>query len=283
MVSVIVTTYNRKELLSKTLKAILDQTYKDFELIVVDNYSDYDFEKLIQQFNDKRIRAYRNQNNGIIATNRNYAIRKAKGEFLAFCDDDDIWYPNKLERCIEEIKSNDLIYHKLITNTGVIFESVNLYGKALQYLSTGNYIAYSSVFMRKEIAFKAGLLDEDPLLVAVEDYDFWLRISKITNKFMLIDEILGQYYIGNNNTSSNFKQVERLFNLYNKRKSMLPIKYRVQMNSYISFMAARKCHKKGQFYNAIKYYKNSIVNIYSMKTIIKSLCGFFLSLIRFKY
>ena len=281
MVSVIVTTYNRKEQLAKTLNAILNQTYKDFELIVVDNYSNYDFEKFIQQFNDKRIRAYRNENNGIIATNRNFAIKKAKGEFLAFCDDDDIWYPQKLERCVEAIKSNDLIHHKLITNTGIVFDSINLYGKALQYLSAGNYIAYSSVFMRKEIAIKADLLDEDPLLVAVEDYDFWLRISMITDKFIFIDEILGQYYIGNN-ISSNFKDVERLFNLYNKRKSMLPIKYRIQMNSYISFMAARKCHKEEKFFNAIKYYKNCLVNIYPIKTAIKSLGGILLSIMRLK-
>ena len=283
MVSVIVTTYNRKELLSKTLKAILNQTYKDFELIVVDNYSDYDFEQLIQQFNDKRIRAFRNQNNGIIATNRNYAIRKAKGEFLAFCDDDDIWYPNKLERCLEEIKDNDILYHKLVTNTGFVMETENIYGKAIQYLSKRNYLAYSSVFLRKEIAFNVGLLDEDPLLVAVEDYDFWIRISTLSNKFGYIDEILGQYYVGNDNMSYKFENIERLFNLYYKRKSILPFKYRVQMYSNLSFMMARIYHKEGEFINSMKYYKNSFIDIYSVKIMVKSFCGYFLSLLRIKY
>ena len=72
--SVIVTTYNRPSLLNETIKSILNQTFVDFELIVVDNFSNYNFFQLIKSYNDKRIKAFQNQNNGVIATNRNYGI-----------------------------------------------------------------------------------------------------------------------------------------------------------------------------------------------------------------
>ena len=97
-VSVIVTTFNRKLFLTEALNSILNQTFKDFELIIVDNYSDYDFIAHINSFKDKRIRAYQNENNGVIAVNRNFGLKKAKGEYLAFCDDDDIWFKEKLKR-----------------------------------------------------------------------------------------------------------------------------------------------------------------------------------------
>lgn len=83
-VSVIVTTYNRKEYLAETIQSILNQTFQDFELIVVDNYSNYDFFGLMKSFNSEKITAFQNQNNGIIAVNRNFGIKLAKGEFIAF-------------------------------------------------------------------------------------------------------------------------------------------------------------------------------------------------------
>ena len=109
LISVIVTTYNRKELLSTTIKSILNQTYSNLELIVVDNYSGYDFNDYMNSFNDERIKAFQNQNNGIIAINRNFGITKAKGEYLAFCDDDDYWVDEKLEQQIKHVIDNEAI------------------------------------------------------------------------------------------------------------------------------------------------------------------------------
>ena len=76
LVSVVVTTYNRKEMLKITIKSILNQTYDNIELLIIDNYSNYDFFNFISSFNDSRIKAFQNKNNGIIAVNRNYGINK---------------------------------------------------------------------------------------------------------------------------------------------------------------------------------------------------------------
>ena len=106
LVSVIVTTFNRKELLAKTIHSILSQTYKNFELVVIDNLSNYDFFSHIKSFGDDRIVAFQNQNSGIIAVNRNFGIKKAKGEYIAFCDDDDLWHPNKIEEQLMHFDKN---------------------------------------------------------------------------------------------------------------------------------------------------------------------------------
>ncbi len=115
-VSVIVTTFNRKFFLTETINSILNQSYKDFELIVVDNYSDYNFISHIKSFKDKRIRAFQNQNNGVISINRNFGIKKAKGKYLAFCDDDDIWFKEKLDLQIKKIREKkcDLVSSNMI-------------------------------------------------------------------------------------------------------------------------------------------------------------------------
>ena len=149
IVSVIVTTYNRQEYLSETIRSILNQTFQDFELIIVDNFSNYDFFSLIYSFNSDKITALQNDNQGIIASNRNVGIRKAQGEFIAFCDDDDIWIPEKLENQIQVFgnKKNDLVY----TNSILFFKSGEIVktnytptSNLLQLLQT-NHITLSSV------------------------------------------------------------------------------------------------------------------------------------------
>ena len=95
-VSVIVTTFNRQKFLLRTLMSIVNQTYKNLEIIVVDNYSNYDFFGLIKSIGDSRIKAYQNQNHGIVAKNRNFGSKVSTGSFLAFCDDDDFWFKDKI-------------------------------------------------------------------------------------------------------------------------------------------------------------------------------------------
>ena len=109
LVSVVVTTYNRKEMLKITIKSILNQTYNNIELLIIDNYSNYDFFNFISSFNDSRIKAFQNKNNGIIAVNRNYGINKSIGNYIAFCDDDDYWNKFKLSDQIKFFKNEKVI------------------------------------------------------------------------------------------------------------------------------------------------------------------------------
>ena len=103
LVSVIVSTHNRADLLCETLDSILSQTYENFELIVVDDGSTDNTEEVVKRHSAGRINYLKIDNWGGPARPRNIGIEKAKGKYIAFCDDDDIWLPKKLEKQINYI------------------------------------------------------------------------------------------------------------------------------------------------------------------------------------
>ena len=105
-VSVIITTYNRAHLVGKAIKSVLNQTFQDFELIVVDDGSTDNTEEVINSFNDTRIRYIRHKINKGGNAARNTGLRNSKGEYIAFLDSDDEWLPEKLERQLEVFKKS---------------------------------------------------------------------------------------------------------------------------------------------------------------------------------
>ena len=115
-ISVIIPTYNRVSLLKKAIYSVLTQTYKDFEIIIIDNYSTDGTLKYLQQLNDKRVNFYQVRNNRIIAKSRNFGISKSLGKYIAFLDDDDWWDKNKLlESNLKLNEGFDLVYHNVFT------------------------------------------------------------------------------------------------------------------------------------------------------------------------
>jgi glycosyltransferase involved in cell wall biosynthesis len=218
-VSVIVTTYNRKEYLTETIRSILDQTYQDFELIVVDNYSNYDFLSLIEGFKSEKIVPFQNRNNGIIAVNRNMGIKHAKGEFIAFCDDDDLWLPHKLERQIYLLNDNPQI--SLIAGNSITFldndknkvqtirKHKTCYNISLNNLIKRNQINLSTVLIRKA-SLKDLLFPEDYALLVVEDYLLWLNLKIKGCVLAIINDDLIYY---RKNTQSQFSMNNNNINL----------------------------------------------------------------------
>jgi len=184
-VSVIIPTYNREHFLKKTIESILKQTFKDFELIIVDNYSTDNTEKIIGSYDDKRIRYFKHQNNGIIAVNRNFAIKHAKGELIAFCDDDDLWLPEKLEQQVIAFEQDHEL--GLVCTNGFSFDEKRIrkqFQKTKDHYITfnelliDNTVACCSVMVRRKILDDIGVFDESRELLTAEDYHLWLRIAK---------------------------------------------------------------------------------------------------------
>ena len=114
LVSIIIPTYNHANFLGKALRSLLDQTFKNWEALVIDNQSSDGTNKIIKKFKDSRIKYFKISNKGIIAKSRNLGIKASKGKWIAFLDSDDWWTKNKLEVCVKNISRNvDLIYHDL--------------------------------------------------------------------------------------------------------------------------------------------------------------------------
>ena len=97
-VSVIIPTYNRAHLLSRAIKSVLNQTFQDFEIIIVDDASTDDTDKLVVSFHDSRVRYIQHEKNHGGGAVRNSAIKQAQGDYIAFLDSDDEWLPEKLEK-----------------------------------------------------------------------------------------------------------------------------------------------------------------------------------------
>lgn len=231
-ISVIVTTYNRPKLLKETLQSILNQTYVDFELIVVDNNSNYDFFKLIESFNDNRIIAYQNENDGVIAVNRNFGIKKSKGQYIAFCDDDDTWTFDKLESQLKYLKNDkfDLVY----SNTKLIFENgstkftnfTNI--NSLSKLLKQNHITLSSVIVKKSLSL---FFNENKNFITVEDYELWIRLIQQGLRFKFVEKPLVNWRVLNNSMSqkskSNNEKVNIKFRIFLLTKYNFSIKLKL--------------------------------------------------------
>lgn len=202
-VSVIIPTYNRANLIRETINSVLNQTYQNFEILIIDDGSTDNTKTVVQSFKDSRIKYILQKHCGLPAKARNKGLNVAKGEFIAFLDSDDIWLPQKLGKQIDIIEKNPDIL--LVSTNGITFPSKYPFkffsikeNKRISFrlLLKGNFVKNSSVLMKKSVIDAIGLLDENFQLKAMEDYDYWLRLLKYKDKSILIlKEILIKYRI----------------------------------------------------------------------------------------
>ena len=113
--SVVIPTYNHEVFLEKAVKSVLNQTFSDYEIIIIDNYSDDNTENLIKNLNNKNIKFIKNRNHGILAKSRNIGIEQSKSEWIAFLDSDDIWWQDRLKVLFDFIKKHNN-YEVICTN-----------------------------------------------------------------------------------------------------------------------------------------------------------------------
>jgi glycosyltransferase involved in cell wall biosynthesis len=265
LVSVIMPTYNHAKFIGRAIASVLNQTYPNFELIIIDNYSEDDTEKIVVSYVDARIIYLKFRNNGVIAAGRNNGIKHANGEYIAFLDSDDWWYSNKLEIVEKYLHKADIVYHDLDTHTekGKRFRKPTQ-GRHLKrpvfvdLMTKGNAIANSSVVVRKSIIEQVGGLCEDKSLISKEDFDLWLRISRITEEFVFIRKSLGAYWCdGGNMSKSSEQQIQRLKKRHDKFIEFLIDKDRELAERLVNYSTGRTYAKLDLTNKAIESFKIS--------------------------
>jgi len=180
--SVIIPTYNRKKFLEKSVTSVLEQSYDNFELIVVDDGSSDETHLFMNQVKDSRI-SFIKQPHGGVSRARNTALHAAKGDFYAFLDSDDLWTKEKLEKTVQYIQKFPAIsiFHteEIWYRHGKLLNQKKKHTKPTGFVYKKTLplcaIGMSTSIVKKQVFEKVGIFDES--LQACEDYDFWLRAS----------------------------------------------------------------------------------------------------------
>ena len=209
-VSVIIPTYNRAHLLERSMRSVLAQTFKDFELIVVDDGSSDNTSEVVKKFSDARIRYVKHKINRGGAAARNTGINLAKGDFIAFQDSDDEWLLEKLEKQIR-------LFESCGSHTGVVYCGFIKFnkGNALYYppanvqqkdgnlslqILRGNFISTQTLLIRRECFSIAGYFDER--LSRFQDWEMIIRLAQSFN-FCLVDQPLIVVYSTSDSLTNN--------------------------------------------------------------------------------
>jgi len=183
LVSVVVPAYNVERYIDECLKSIFGQTYKNIEVIVVYTASEDGTYQMLHKYLD-RIKLVKTERRLPISRIRNLGVRKAIGDYTAFCDADDYWHLKKLERQIETHLSN---YGAGLTYTDVITISENAQEVSrtrsqeweFRRFLDGHFITFSSVVVETKLIKEAGLFDER--IQFAEDFDLLIRLGRLTN------------------------------------------------------------------------------------------------------
>jgi glycosyltransferase involved in cell wall biosynthesis len=184
-VSVIIPTFNRSSVIIRAINSVLNQSNKDFELIVVDDGSTDETELLLAPLIDSgSIKYFKRENRGV-STARNFGVEKSSGEWVSFLDSDDEWLHNKLQEQLDFLKNNSglcIVYGQEIwlrNGTRVNQRAVHqkfggqIFDKCVQQC----FIAPSSVMIKANVFHEMGGFDQE--FVVCEDYDLWLKISSL--------------------------------------------------------------------------------------------------------
>lgn len=257
-ISVLIPTYNCDAYVHEAINSVLNQTYKNFEIIVVDDGSTDNTKDVLRPYEEKKLITYIYQNNSVPAVARNTGILNSSGDYIAFLDADDLWMPEKLEKMIKKINDKKKF--------GMVITSVNfvdLYGNILR---TTNYdqmtedeikeilmerciVVMSSVLIQREVFEHIGLFDEN--LTYAEDWDFFYRLAR-EYRIGIINEPLTVYRVRESSLMRDRAKREKLFN---DTFAVVEKIYAYPENS--------KCKHKKKFFYANFYRQYGTYDLYS--------------------
>ena len=225
-VSIVIPLYNAEPFIVETLESVREQSFTDWEAVVVDDGSTDRSLEAAHSVTDPRIRVLRQNNQGPSAA-RNLALENSSGEWIATLDADDLWTPDKLQHQLDAATRH---------RADLVFGPAQLFGdphqqrayekheyvlagqSALRKMISRNHVPHSSVLMRRQAVLEAGGYAED--IHGTEDYDLWLRLLMAGAKFVYDPRAIVHYRVSGASVSSNKARMKRMTRVVLQRRRM---------------------------------------------------------------
>ncbi len=282
-ISIIIPTYNRADLLPRTINSVLNQTLQDFELFIIDDGSTDTTAEIVDQFikKDSRIKYIRQENSGGAASPKNNAIQFCTGKYIAYLDHDDEWFPAKLEKQYnlfeQSMKKLGLVSCNVLMIKNKHIEGIHQISKYKSIedvlLHAGDYaFSNSSMMIPRAVINIVGPRDEN--LKIFEDLDFTIRVVLAGYDIDFVDETLVNYYIEETNFSKDFKRASPDYERFIS-------KYKTLLEKYPKIFAVYHRHLgtmhllAGETSEARKSFADSIRMDPSIRNIVTACCALF--------
>lgn len=273
MISIIIPTYNREKTIFKSVESVINQTYKDIEIIIVDDNSTDRTEEIVKSFEDNRIKYIKLDRNLGACNARNIGINESRGEFIAFQDSDDIWKKNKLEKQIRFLEETnaDIVacaFNFITKNSMEKKPSINIHEVNYIDIIRENFISTQTILGKRQ-CFEEYKFDID--MPRFQDWELIIRLCKKYNIFFQMDSLV-DVYLQNDSISKNNKNAIKALNLiieknndfFRDNKKMLSYYYR-----RMAEFSERDKENSIEFY--IKALKIDPINIKNIAKFIQSL------------
>jgi len=286
LVSCVLTTYNRSKILKRAITSVLNQTYTNIELIIIDDNSKDNTSDVVKIINNKRIKYIRNTSNKGLSYNRNLGASLSKGEFVAFIDDDDEWFPLKIEKQLlifERDKSDKLglVYTwSIMTNSkkniGIL--APNLTGEIFKHSIDDQPITNGSTWLIKKEVFKK--IKFDTAIKRGIDGDFVRQISLLYHVDVLMETMV-HYHVGHGFQRITSNEKDSIVSAIKAHKITLNkfsnqiLQHPLQTSSLLSFLALDYIRIQ-EYKNAYKYFMEAFKTSLLSKKLYKNLLKAFL-------
>ena len=264
--TVIIPLFNKEEYIASAIESVLNQTYKNFELIIVNDGSTDSSLQIAEKFKDPKIQLFSKNNSGESSA-RNFGIEKASGDFIAFLDADDEWLESFLSQFNQAIKLNGgnkffAIGYYIKENNGVV-KNINIKTK-ITYIKI-NFEQYLKLSLKKQIATSNTVAIHSSLVKEIEgfkvglkrgpDRDYWLRIMLLEGNLLFINSFGAIYHREANNRVCNTTNIsakeDMIFNLSEYREKIHLKKNVKTLHQYLSYFALNR---------SLEFYRNKNFN-----------------------
>ncbi|MGM9850501.1 MAG: glycosyltransferase family 2 protein [Bacilli bacterium] len=237
-VSIIIPVHNSEKYILECMNSVINQTYKNLEIILIDDKSTDNSVNIIKSIKDKRIRLIELKQNSGAAIARNKGIEASTGDYICFLDSDDYWKLKKIEKQVKYIKDKAFIYSEYL----YLSENKTHIAHVPKSLTYEELLKNSAIFTSTVMLNMKYLNKEDiymPNMRMGQDYGAWYKILKKINIAYGMQEVLSIYRVGNISLSSNkFKAIKRTWNLYKQEE--LPLLKRIHCFICYAYNAVKR-------------------------------------------